>query len=164
MEEYEPRILILVSQEGEKVEISEKAAIRSKLIKNMLEINPNSIEIPLNIKINILKKIKDYLEHYENEDPKEIERPLPTADLKMCVDEWDYYFIDLDLGTIFDIIIAGNYMDIKELLELGSSKIASIIKAKNTEEIKQIFNITNDFTPEEEQQILEENKWCMENL
>ena len=129
MEEYEPRILILVSQEGEKVEISEKAAIRSKLIKNMLEINPNSIEIPLNIKINILKKIKDYLEHYENEDPKEIERPLPTADLKMCVDEWDYYFIDLDLGTIFDIIIAGNYMDIKELLELGSSKIASIIKA-----------------------------------
>ena len=53
MEEYEPRILILVSQEGEKVEISEKAAIRSKLIKNMLEINPNSIEIPLKIKINI---------------------------------------------------------------------------------------------------------------
>ena len=47
--------LILVSKEGEKVEISEKAANRSKLIKNMKEINPDSIEIPLNVKINILK-------------------------------------------------------------------------------------------------------------
>ena len=55
-------------------------------------------------------------------------------------------------------------MDIKELLELGSSKLASIIKGKNIEEIKKIFNITNDFTPEEEQLILEENKWCMEFL
>ena len=55
-------------------------------------------------------------------------------------------------------------MDIKPLLELASAKVASIIKGKNTEEIRKTFNITNDFTPEEEQQILEENKWCMENL
>ena len=32
------------------------------------------------------------------------------------------------------------------------------------EEIRKTFGITNDFTPEEEQQIIEENKWCMENL
>ena len=55
-------------------------------------------------------------------------------------------------------------MDIKPLLELASAKVASIRKGKNTEEIRKTFNITNDFTPEEEQQILEENKWCMENL
>ena len=53
---------------------------------------------------------------------------------------------------------------IKNLLELASAKVASIIKGKNTEEIRKTFGITNDFTPEEEQQILEENKWCMENL
>ena len=55
-------------------------------------------------------------------------------------------------------------MDIKPLLELVSAKVASIIKGKTTEEIRKTFNITNDFTPEEEQQIIEENKWCMENL
>ena len=54
-------------------------------------------------------------------------------------------------------------MDIKPLLELASAKVASIIKDKTTEKIKKTFNIQNDFTPEE-QQILEENKWCMENL
>ena len=40
-------------------------------------------------------------------------------------------------------------MDIKNLLELASAKVASIIKGKNTEEIRKIFNIQNDFTPEE---------------
>ena len=30
------------------------------------------------------------------------------------------------------------------------------------EEIKLNYNIVNDFTPEEEAQIIEENKWCQE--
>ena len=55
-------------------------------------------------------------------------------------------------------------MDIKPLLELASAKISSIIKGKTTEEIRKTFNITNDLTPEDEQHILEENKWCLENL
>ena len=56
-------------------------------------------------------------------------------------------------------------MDIKPLLELASAKVASLLTAgKRTEEIRKLFNIENSFTPEEEQQIIEENKWCMENL
>ena len=55
-------------------------------------------------------------------------------------------------------------MDIKPLLDLSSSKIASIPKGKSTEEIRRVCNIVNNFTFEEEQQILEDNKWCMENL
>ena len=65
---------------------------------------------------------------------------------------------------VFEIILAANYMDIKSLLELASSKVASIIKGKTPEEIRKTFNIQNDFTPEEEQQIREENQWCMDNL
>ena len=30
------------------------------------------------------------------------------------------------------------------------------------EEIRATFNITNDFSPEEEAQVREENKWCEE--
>jgi len=33
---------------------------------------------------------------------------------------------------------------------------------KTAEEIKLNYNIVNDFTPEEEAQIIEENKWCQE--
>ena len=33
---------------------------------------------------------------------------------------------------------------------------------KQPEEIRSTFNITNDFSPEEEAQVREENKWCEE--
>ena len=157
--------ITLVSSDGEKVELSLKAVQRSVLVKGIIEDYPDEAEVPLNnVKSNILKKIKEYLEHYENTEPKEIERPLPSQNFKECVDEWDFNYIEVDLDMIFEIILGANYMDIKPLLELASAKVASIIKGKTTDEIRKTFNITNDFTPEEEQQIIEENKWCMENL
>ena len=157
--------ITLVSSDGEKIEISSKAVQRSVLVKGIIEDYPDDAEVPLNnVKSNILKKIKEYLEHYENTEPKEIERPLPSQNFKDCVDEWDNTYIDVDLDLIFELILGANYMDIKPLLELASAKVASIIKGKTTEEIRKTFGITNDFTPEEEQQIIEENKWCMENL
>ena len=157
--------ITLTSSDGEKVEISSKAVQRSVLVKGIIEDYPDDAEVPLNnIKSNILKKIKEYLEHYENAEPKEIERPLQSQNFKECVDEWDFNYIEVDLDFIFELILGANYMDIKPLLELASAKVASIIKGKSTEEIRKTFNITNDFTPEEEQQIIEENKWCMENL
>jgi S-phase kinase-associated protein 1 len=51
-------------------------------------------------------------------------------------------------------------MDIKGLLELACAKVATFIKGKTTEEIRELFGIENDFTPEEEAEIREENKWA----
>ena len=36
----------------------------------------------------------------------------------------------------------------------------SLLKGKSPEEIRQTFNIVNDFTPEEEAAVQEENAWC----
>lgn len=159
------KIITLVSSDGDKYQISEKAARRSQLIKGIIDDYPDDPEIPLhNVKSHILAKIKEYLEYYKDVEPKEIERPLPSSNFNECVDPWDYQFIDQELDIIFEIILSANYMDIKPLMELASSKVASIIKGKTPDEIRKTFNIQNDFTPEEEQQIREENQWCMENL
>lgn len=161
----ESRIITLVSSDGEKVQISENAAKRSYLIKGILEDYPEDPEVPLhNVKSNILTKIIEYLEHYSETEPKEIERPLPSNNFNECVESWDYNYIDVELDTIFELILAANYMDVKPLMELASSKVASIIKGKTPDEIRKTFNIQNDFTPEEENQIREENQWCLENL
>merc|ERR1712032_1721049 len=64
------------------------------------------------------------------------------------------------LSKVIEIILAANYLDIKSLLDLTCAKVASMIKGKNTEEIRKQFNIVNDFTPEEEAQVREENRWC----
>ena len=159
------KMITLVSSDGEKLQVTSKAAQRSQLVKGIIEDYPDDAEVPLNnVKSNILKKIKEYLDHYQDSEPKEIERPLASQNYQECVDAWDYEFINVDLDLIFEIILAANYMDIKPLLELASSKVASIIKGKTPEEIRKTFNIQNDFTPEEEQQIREENQWCLDNI
>lgn len=37
-----------------------------------------------------------------------------------------------------------------------------MIKGKTPEEIRKTFNIKNDFTPSEEEQVRKENEWCEE--
>ncbi|TYZ62799.1 hypothetical protein PybrP1_007777 [[Pythium] brassicae (nom. inval.)] len=57
------------------------------------------------------------------------------------------------------LILAANYLDIKSLLDLACAKVAIMIKGKTPDEIRSTFDITAEFTPEEEQMIREENKW-----
>jgi hypothetical protein len=40
---------------------------------------------------------------------------------------------------------ASNFMDIEDLLNIGCKTVASMIKDKSSNEIRKIFNITNDF-------------------
>ena len=46
-------------------------------------------------------------------------------------------------------------MDVPSLVELGCAKIGSIMKNKSIQELRHLFNITNDYTPEEEKAIIE---------
>lgn len=74
--------------------------------------------------------------------------------------EWDAAFVSVEQELLFELILAANYMDIRPLLDLTCSKVASMIKGKTPEDIRRTFNIENDFTPDEENQVREENKWC----
>jgi S-phase kinase-associated protein 1 len=78
------------------------------------------------------------------------------------VPKWDADFVNIEQETLFELILAANYMDIKSLLDLTCAKVASMIKGKTPEQIRQTFNIRKDFTEEEEKQIIDENKWCEE--
>lgn len=89
-------------------------------------------------------------------------QPLKSTDLSEIVPKWDADFVNIEQETLFELILAANYMDIKSLLDLTCAKVASMIKGKTPEQIRQTFNIRKDFTEEEEKQIIDENKWCEE--
>ena len=163
IQEYEKNV-ILVSQEGEQFTINTNIATMSELVKNMLDDDDTEIqEIPLpNVKANALRKVIEFCEHNHGDPLAQIEKPLKSSDMKENVSEWYAKFINLEQEVIFELILAANYMDIKPLLDLSCAKIACMIKGKTPEEIRQTFNIVNDFTPEEESQVREENKWCEE--
>lgn len=92
----------------------------------------------------------------------EIEKPLKSQNMADVVQKWYADFCDVEQVVLFELILAANYMDIKPLLDLTCATVASMIKGKTPEEIRLRFNICNDFSPEEEAQVREENKWCEE--
>lgn len=57
---------------------------------------------------------------------------------------------------------AANYLDVKSLLDLTCQTVADMIKGKKPEEIRKTFNIKNDFTPAEEEEVRRENQWACE--
>ena len=59
------------------------------------------------------------------------------------------------IEDIYDLIAAANYLDVASLIELGCAKIGCMMRDKTIPELRQMFNITNDYTPEEETAILE---------
>jgi S-phase kinase-associated protein 1 len=75
---------------------------------------------------------------------------------------WDAEFVKVDQATLFDLILAANYLNIKGLLDLTCQTVANMIKGKTPEEIRRTFNIKNDFTPEEEEEVRRENQWAFD--
>ncbi|KAJ1972188.1 hypothetical protein H4R33_007119 [Dimargaris cristalligena] len=146
-------------------QVPRNVASKSALISSMLETAPNETEpIPVkNVQSPVLEKIIEYCTKHANDDPEddedsddEMDGPLRSTD----IDPWDLKFIDVGMEMLYEIIMAANYLDIKPLLNLGCKTVANMIKGKTPDEIRSRFNIPNDFTPEEEEQIKKENEWA----
>ena len=162
MEENEE--IQISSCEGNIYKISKKAAMRSGIIKGMIEDFPDDISFPMkSIKGNILEKIKEYLMHYKDEEPQKIEIPLKSNNFSECIDNWDFNFLGNDIDIIFDLLEAANYMDIKPLHELVSAYLGSNIRGINSNSILKDFEIEK-LSDIEKQEILSDKKYLEENL
>ncbi|RKP05328.1 Skp1 family, dimerization domain-containing protein [Thamnocephalis sphaerospora] len=161
----------LTSSEGTEFDVERSVIERSLLIKNLLDDVGESdtcayTPIPLpNVSGPILAKVIEYCEHHRN-DPvvghgdADAELDASGARVSDEIDEWDMEFCKVDQGTLFEMILAANYLDIRSMLDLTCKTVANMIKNKTPEEIRKTFNITNDFSPEEEEQVQRENAWC----
>jgi S-phase kinase-associated protein 1 len=120
-------------------------------------------EVPLpNVTASVLQKVIEFCTHYREDPMNEIQKPLKSSIMSEVVQQWYADFVNVEQPILFELILAANYMDIKPLLDLTCAAVASMIKGKTPQEIRETFNITNDFSPEEEAQVREENRWCEE--
>lgn len=153
----------LQSSDSEVFEVDVEIAKASMTIKTMLEDlgmdDDDDEAIPLpNVTAAILKKVIDWATHHKDDPPP----PEDDDNKEKKSDDiapWDQEFLKVDQGTLFEIILAANYLDIKGLLDVSCKTVANMIKGKTPEEIRKMFNIKNDFTPEEEEQVRKENEW-----
>ena len=101
---------------------------------------------------------------YHSENDKE-EAPKSEEDeiiARFCeeIPEWDKKYLHVDHAVILEIMLAADYLDIKKLRGLCCKTVANILKGKTVEQIREMYGIENDFTPEEEEEIRKQTAWC----
>ncbi|KAH6777064.1 SKP1-like 4 [Perilla frutescens var. frutescens] len=158
------KTISLKSSDGETFEVEEAVAVESQTIKHMIEDDcaDNSIPLP-NVTSKILAKVIEYCKrHVAAASKASGDVALPEKGVEEDLKTFDAEFVKVDQATLFDLILAANYLNIKSLLDLTCQTVADMIKGKTPEEIRKTFNIKNDFTSEEEEEVRRENAWAFE--
>ena len=156
----------LRSSDSEIFEVDVEIAKMSETIKTLLEdscLDDDDEEpIPLpDVNAAILRKVIEWSIHHKDDPPPaadEENREKRTED----IEPYDQEFLKVDQGTLFELILAANYLDIKGLLDVTCKTVANMIKGKTLEEIRKTFNIKYEFTAEEEEKVRKENEWYEE--
>ncbi|KAL2895305.1 SKP1-like protein 14 [Bienertia sinuspersici] len=151
--------VVVKSSDNNLFVVNKKVASQSQLLKqcidNMEEKGTNDvILIPLsNVTSNILTLVLEYCEkHADFADDDNNNQELK---------QWDHEFLKkFDYATLNSLTMAADYMVTKSLLNLCCQFIADSIKDLTVQQIRQIFDIKNDFTPQEEADIKNENAWA----
>lgn len=159
------QVIKVQSSDGEILTVAADVMRLSNTIDTMLQDLGLSEEddgepVPLdNVNSVILTKVIEWCKYHKDDPPAEEDddnKEKRTDDISA----WDAEFLKVDQGTLFELILAANYLDIRGLLDVTCKTVANMIKGKTPEEVRRQFNIVNDFTPEEEEQIRRENAWC----
>nr|GMD93051.1 SKP1-like protein 1A [Ipomoea batatas] len=147
------KMVRLRANDGEEFEVAESVAMLSQTVKFVVEDAGGlgeDIVIPL-LKVDgkTLAKILEYCKVHAEDGKSNAEKK-----------EFDKKFVEVGQAEVYDLLTAANYLEIRELLDIMIQRVADMIKGKNPEEIRKIFNIKNDFTPQEEEEIKRANAWA----
>lgn len=177
------KMVTLQSSDGELFEVEEAVALQSETIKNMVEDGCADSAIPLpNVTSKILAMVIQYcMKHHHadaasesssNDKNKELAESgegtssnrKKNKEAEKSLKKWDAEFVKvLDRPTLFELILAANFLNIEGLLYLTCKVVADSIKDRSLEESRQILNIKSDYTPEEEAKFRKENAWAFES-
>ncbi|KAK4735264.1 hypothetical protein R3W88_009525 [Solanum pinnatisectum] len=101
----------------------------------------NVIPLP-NVDSKTMTKVIEYWKKHSEEGI--------SKDMMM---DFDKAFVKVHHSILHALILAANFLNDKEILDM---------MCKTLEEIRKEFDIKNDFTPQEEEEIRKENVWAFE--
>lgn len=152
-----PENIILKSCEGTEFKVPLEVAEQSRLVKTVLGADAlsNCVPLPAVTAPVVELMISFWTKHLEfDKFTKEQEDEV-----------WDWerrFFNKMNRELLFEFVLAANYVDAKEMLDSACNYMAGIIKDMSVEDVREFFGIVNDFTPEEERRVCEENRWAFE--
>ena len=104
-----------------------------------------------NIKTNTLQNSIEYCKFYTSEEAMTSIITLLKSDKSRNLAHKLYRIcLEVDHATHFEFIYASNFMDVKPLIELTCLAVSVFIKGKSTNDIRNMFGISENFSPDEE--------------
>ncbi|KAG7636779.1 SKP1-like protein 17 [Arabidopsis thaliana] len=143
--------IVLTSSDDECFEIDEAVARKMQMVAHMIDDDCADKAIRLqNVTGKILAIIIEYCKKHV--DDVEAKNEFVT---------WDAEFVkNIDMDTLFKLLHAADYLIVIGLKNLIAQAIADYTADKTVNEIRELFNIENDYTPEEEEELRKKNEWA----
>ncbi|KAL6634118.1 hypothetical protein ACP70R_026789 [Stipagrostis hirtigluma subsp. patula] len=161
----EKKMVRLRSSDGESFDVLEEhIGAASTVIRGMLDDGcaDGVITLP-NVAAPVLSRVLEYVNRHFDPAEAAFAVAFNPSDKDGPLARFDNEFVSVPSGTLIDLINAASYLNIDGLLDLTCEALANqYIKGKTTEEIRKTFDIVNDYTKEEEQEVRRENSWAFE--
>ncbi|CAI4227427.1 unnamed protein product [Auanema sp. JU1783] len=108
-----------------------------------LDLQNTSIPLPA-LTSSTLKKVVDFMNNNSNATLV----PEPTLYKRFALSEEEKEFLSFSEEELVDLLHAANYLEIPNLINIITQKIANLIEGKSIDEIKDFFMIPNDLGKE----------------
>jgi len=167
--------IVIQTNDKQEFVLPRNAIFLSKLLTDLLQDGGDEGEdstqttVPLaNVDGPTFASVADYLVHYiDPVKPAVLDKPLKSA-LPDLLIEWDKDYVykrlfkdgnEKDHGLLFATLLAANFLGIEPLRDICCAAIANMLRAKTPDQIMELFNITEPFTPEEEANVDRQYPW-----
>jgi S-phase kinase-associated protein 1 len=162
--EQQEKTVKLVTGDGTVVDAPAHLLAYSGLMKGMCDENgemPDMVPLP-NAKPGALKAALTIMAMVHKQPMGAIKKPIVDNNLEKSVDHPGCvaFATALPTGQVIETMLLANYMDFSDVLNLMAARLATELRGLTPAQIREKYNIENDFTEEEEKKIVEENRWC----
>ncbi len=167
MVEGEPNS-ITVKVEGQSFKITSEMAKHITLFEDLLE-QDSSEELDLTeiagtpIKKSQMEKLMIFCDYIIKNTPPQIQKPIRHQSLLDITSPWYTEFASqFDDNDLCEMMMVADRLYCKSLLELLSARMCLKIKDMNVPEIRKFFDVEDDYTEEERNEIKEQNEQAKE--
>lgn len=150
--------------DGKVFDVLKARAETSTTLKNLIADAPAGGDVPLpEVNGDIFQRVIAWVEMHKD-DPVTVVPPAENGPAVPALTEADKeFFAAIDQQSLFQLILAANYLDIRKLLDMCCRTVADSVLGKTPKEIYAQFGVAKELTPEEEAEIRRDNPWLDDN-
>ncbi|KAI4353135.1 hypothetical protein L6164_002106 [Bauhinia variegata] len=157
------RKVTLKAQEGQVFDIDQDIAKEFGILNRIMEEDGLFEFFPVsNVRGAALEKVIEYCQKHVEFRTRAAQKDGDQTDNVKAFD--DGFVNGLRNEELKELIVAADYLEVKKLLDLLIQTIANRIKNKSVEYVRKLFEIENDYTAEELNDLHQKNAWAFEGV